>query len=320
MLTLAVFKPIRVSQPNPYLMFLFRFLFKAMFVGSILLMLLLRHAAATTEDGAAVTAAKVVNVVATAASSLFDMVETVTETSPDPAPGNTSDTALAGTAGLTSNAAAVQIVPETNFFHTVDDRPASWDPCSSIRWTLNTGADPRLPADIDETVHAAVARLADVTGLRFVYVGPTDAVPDSSWWLTGNAEWAGTEHEGNGYAPLNIAFVDRADTDLLPAGVIAEGGAERIVGPDGPVYVSGSVLVNLNAVSSFNPGFVPGGLGALLLHELGHAMGLDHTDSTHEIMHTRLEHGPGTFGPGDIAGLTTLSSGSCLTAPPNPHS
>ena len=296
---------------------MFRFLFKTMLIAAVVMMLLLRHSAATADDGTSTTT-KLLHGVASAASSLFDMIETATETDPDPV--DASNTVPVVVTGLTTQATTVQVVPETNFFHTVNNRPVSWDPCSNIRWTMNTGTDPRLPADIDQTVHAAVDRLADATGFTFKFVGPTNAVPDSSWWKTGNTEWAGTDNEGNGYAPLNIAFVDRADTDLLPADATANGGAERIVGPNGPVYVSGSVLVGLNDISSYKPGFVPGGIGALLLHELGHSMGLNHTDSVHEIMHTQIEHGPGTFGPGDLAGLTTLSSGSCLDTPPNPHS
>ena len=297
---------------------MFRFLFKTILIAAIVLLLLVRHSAATTDDGTSTTT-KLLHGVASVASSLFDMIETVTETTPDTAADTHAATDPGAAAGLTTQATTVQVVPETNFFHTVDNRPVSWDPCSSIRWTMNTGTDPRLPADIDETVHAAVDRLETATGFTFVFVGPTNAVPDSSWWKTGNTEWSGTDNEGNGYAPLNIAFVDRSDTDLLPADATAVGGAERIVGPEGPVYVSGSVLVSLNDISSYKPGFVPGGLGALLLHELGHSMGLDHTDSVHEIMHTPIEHGPGTFGPGDLAGLTTLSSGDCLTTPPNTH-
>jgi hypothetical protein len=49
---------------------------------------------------------------------------------------------------------------------------------------------------------------------------------------------------------------------------------------------------------------------AVVMHELGHLLGLDHVDNPAEVMHASGGHVT-EFGQGDVAGLTLLGSGGC---------
>jgi hypothetical protein len=77
------------------------------------------------------------------------------------------------------------------------------------------------------------------------------------------------------------------------------------------VYVSGWVAINADDPNQ--PGFdFPGQQGPVLLHELGHLMGLGHVDAVGEIMHP-AGGGVVDLGPGDREGLSQLGeSGGCI--------
>ncbi len=66
-----------------------------------------------------------------------------------------------------------------------------------------------------------------------------------------------------------------------------------------------------------NPGFGAGRRwGNVVLHELGHLLGLDHSEHPGEVMHATVDQGAGDWGPGDLAGLAHLGrEAGCLRVP-----
>jgi hypothetical protein len=186
--------------------------------------------------------------------------------------------------------------------------PPRWNPCAPIHYVVNPGLAP--VGSIDD-VHEAVRRVSSATGIAFEYDGLSGEIPDR-----GRGIYLPSLY-GDRWAPLLIAWVDPGRTDIAfernghTAAAVA---APLSPAAAGDVLVSGWVAMNLHDPNP--PGFAhPGDQGPVLLHELGHIMGLAHVNAVGEIM----EPSGGSvtdFGPGDLEGLRLLGRAEgCLVAP-----
>jgi len=183
--------------------------------------------------------------------------------------------------------------------------PVAYDPCRVVHYALRPDG---APAGGEEMVHAAVARISQVTGLVFVYDGPTDEVP--------TAERAAFQPEryGDRWAPVLVAWQTEADEPDLAGDVVGRGGSTAVSLGDGPrVYVTGTV--------SLDAGQFPGILDArggeataagIVLHEFAHLVGLDHVDDETQLLHPETVPGVTDFADGDLTGLTRLGRGPCV--------
>ena len=200
-------------------------------------------------------------------------------------------------------------------FLTVDSSgaPVRFNPCTPLDYVTNlTGA----PAGAAALVSAAVGRISAATGLTFVDVGTTSEVPSVERAAYQPARY------GGGWAPLLIAWSRPSQSDLLPGGnVIGEGGSSWVQQGAGPeVFVTGQAVIDATNTTSFPVGFGQGpSLGQLLLHELGHVIGLGHTPDRTQIMYpSLLPLGSAAYGTGDLAGLTRLGATAGCIAVPQP--
>jgi hypothetical protein len=168
------------------------------------------------------------------------------------------------------------------------DLVARWNPCETIAYRVNPAGAP--PGSLTE-VRSAVARVARATGLTFRYLGATSVIP--------------------GRAPDNYP----PDTHLIIAWGAPDGGD---AGVGGATYLpahtaSGEAALVINrGMVVLDPARTT---GRLLLHELGHAVGLAHplADDRTEIMHARLTADATRWGAGDLAGLQAVgAAGGCL--------
>jgi hypothetical protein len=78
-------------------------------------------------------------------------------------------------------------------------------------------------------------------------------------------------------------------------------------------YTNGSVALDTPDLSRMLS--IPKGravVRAVIMHELGHVVGLAHVHDRSELMHAD-NHGLTTFGPGDLQGLAQLGSGHCFS-------
>lgn len=180
---------------------------------------------------------------------------------------------------------------------------ARWNPCTKIHYRVN---DSRARSGALRDVKQAIQRIRYATGLPLVYAGKTRKVPTGR---VGDRYPAGTE--------LVIAWARPAATNMLGAGATVAGRGGPIYssgyqdGAGNPAYLikQGGVVLNANLNSRIRGGFGTGQTrGELVMHEVGHALGLGHTGARGQIMYPVLQSGIARFEAGDLAGLNRVGA------------
>ncbi|MDP9183214.1 MAG: matrixin family metalloprotease [Actinomycetota bacterium] len=186
----------------------------------------------------------------------------------------------------------------------VSGKVVRWNPCAAIHWKFRTTG---APTGSGLVVKAAVARIALATGIRFVYDGTTTATPTSSW----------LPKTTSGIRPLLIGWTDASHSDLLrsqPASVL---GVTRtayfgILQNGTTLAATKAAVIALDRTNRLP---LTGSVSwkTTLLHELGHAMGLDHVSNSRQLMYPVLQRSLYGLQSGDLAGLTRLGlSAGCI--------
>ncbi len=185
-----------------------------------------------------------------------------------------------------------------------DGSPVAYDPCRPVHYVVNERtAPPGAKALLDE----AIARVSAATGLVFVDDGTTTERPSDH-----RSPYQPTRY-GDRWAPVLIAWSDPAETPGLADDVAGRAGSIPVTtsGSEGPtVYVTGTVTLDGPQITEQLLPRSPDLARAVVQHELGHLVGLDHVGHETELMHpstTKLTD----WGPGDRAGLAQLGRGEC---------
>ena len=173
----------------------------------------------------------------------------------------------------------------------VDGQPCRYPVGAPVNYRLRLGAG---PTEGFALVRDALQLMANVSGLEFRFDGTFYEMTEVDF--SARCLW--------------IAFVNPEDGDAGGT----HGLGDMVLGLGGPVIngrdiVGGSVRIGNDP--SVKPGFGPGHtLGGVLLHELGHALNLDHVDVQTELMFPCVtDLSPDGFGPGDRMGLWLLGAG-----------
>lgn len=198
---------------------------------------------------------------------------------------------------------------------------ARWDPCTPIHYRINLAGAPRTGY---RDARQAVQRIGAASGLRFVFDGTTRDLPTSTWgqggdrtgrWPAFTIAWARP-----GVGPGRSDLLDGGG-DLFGAGREAGSGGWHVFATsrDGGFTYSarittGYVVLDRDVSRRLKTGFAGGpSLGALLLHEVGHAVGLGHVADPTQVMYPVLTTRKAVLGPGDLAGLRAVGTAAgCL--------
>jgi hypothetical protein len=183
--------------------------------------------------------------------------------------------------------------------------PVAYDPCRTIHYVLRPDA---APPGGDQLIGEAVQRISAVTGLAFAFDGYTDEP-----LTTGRAVFQ-PERYGDQWAPVLIGWQTDVENPALAGDVVGEAGSAAVSLGDGPkVFVSGTVAldaVQLPEILGERDGAAT--VRGIVLHELGHLVGLAHVDDDDELMYPEARRAVTDFAPGDLTGLAALGSGPCV--------
>lgn len=196
-------------------------------------------------------------------------------------------------------------VPGTTYaFMAVQPRssvPVTYDPCRPIAVVVNPRSAPPAGAKL---VDEALAQLGVQAGFVFRYEGLVTEPPVEQRLPFQPQAY------GDRWAPVLIAWSDPAESPRLSGSVAGMGGSTSLpVSGSQLVYVTGSVILDGPAFAQILSG--EDGMDqarAIILHELGHLIGLAHVSDSSELMHDKSEGGVTNLGPGDLSGIAALRS------------
>lgn len=204
---------------------------------------------------------------------------------------NTNSSAQAGSTDPTASA-----VGAYSLHFNTDGSLVRWNPCQPITWKANLAL---APVGALEEIQTAVNRLAAATGMTFQFGGTTNVIPNDAW-LHGKAD----------ARTIVVAWTSKEATDLFADTADGEGGwYEQGTSANGEVWtwqiVRGYVLMDVGGTVDYAAGFGAGvSRGALLMHELAHAVGLSHVDDATQLMYPTLSRATvADYGSGDLLGL-----------------
>lgn len=189
-------------------------------------------------------------------------------------------------------------------FDTLPDRFGSrWDPCTVITWSYNPSGE---AYDALPDVKRAFAKIAGVSGLRFLYVRDQE-----------DYRYLGSDEDLDGMPEkMVVGWASASEfADLYGATVgIGGGSAHLVAGADVDLQLfQGYLTLDNDQSIALAPGFNSQGWGQVMMHEILHALGLGHAKGGNQLMYGAASSQNYQFGAGDITGMTTVgSAASCL--------
>lgn len=184
------------------------------------------------------------------------------------------------------------------------DEPVSYDPCRPVDIVVN---DAQAPRGSEGVVKEAVLVVSAATGLQLRVVGATDEPADIDRPRENQARY------GPGWSPVLVGWTNPGEVPRLGGDIAGLGGslpsATSLAGRSH--YVTGAVWLDSPQLTEVLSR--PNGrnlVRAIVMHELGHLVGLDHVKDPGELMYEDNVGRLG-FGPGDREGLAALGRGRC---------
>ena len=180
--------------------------------------------------------------------------------------------------------------------------PITYDPCKPIHVVVN---DRMAIKNGSRLVDQAIDRVKKASGLSIVVDGTTDEKPSRERPIH-------VDRYDPVYAPVLLAWSDPKQSPKLAGDVAGYAGSRAVADGNRWMYVTGSVTLDgpqLDELLGQRDGWASA--RAVVMHELGHLVGLDHVDAHGELMQPKGQPGLVSWGTGDLAGLAVLGSGQC---------
>jgi hypothetical protein len=202
---------------------------------------------------------------------------------------------------------------------------ARWNPCQTITFRVNpnwVGPSTTARNAAIADVKTAFARASAATGITFRYAGTTTEIPKDT-----STRWYARQTS----AEIVVAWVNPSSS-TAKTNLLGKSGSSYASGTGGYAFkywkvgsdpwkgASGRGFVVINALqnSKFRAGFGSGSTrGALLMHEIGHSLGMLHVGATSQLMYpTVLSRSTTGYASGDLAGLKRVGrTAGCVTTP-----
>lgn len=187
--------------------------------------------------------------------------------------------------------------------------PVTYDPCVPIHLVV----DPRtMVEDGMKLLDEALERVREATGLVFVVDGlveGSETAPEADE----DKDEEDLRAPDGGWVPVAVTWSDPGASPTLDDGVAGYAGSASVERDGHRWFVTGSVVLDgpqLEQILDRRGGWKSA--RAVVMHEVGHLVGLDHVDAPGQLMQPEGEDGLDDWGAGDLTGLAAVGSGRCV--------
>ncbi len=184
-----------------------------------------------------------------------------------------------------------------------DGSPVGYSPCRPLHYVVNAAL---APPGAERLVDDSIRTISQATGITFINDGPTNEASSPT-----RAPYQ-KERYGDRWAPLLIAWTTPEQAPQLKGPVIGTGGSTHFSFGDGPKsFVTGSLELDAPQITEdLDRAEGAAYATAVILHELGHVMGLEHVTDPTQLMYPEIGS-PAGLADGDLNGLYELSHAKC---------